>query len=120
MFLDIFFGLFFDFKVGYFFFYICVVNFLVYYDEIFEVIKRFVFIYVVFYVLGDYGEGVVMGVFVYDIRDYLFWKMYYKDELVWFVFVVLEDEFIIVMLNEFFIDYGVMIVYSGFFKGCFF
>ncbi|KAK0739654.1 hypothetical protein B0T21DRAFT_346945 [Apiosordaria backusii] len=69
------------------------------------------------YVLGDYGEGAVMGVPAHDVRDHSFWKTHHKDEPVRFVLAASEDESTTALANEPFIDYGVMTAHSGLFKG---
>ncbi|KAK4657056.1 coenzyme A transporter [Podospora pseudocomata] len=116
-FLDILPGLPPDSKVGYLLPHIRAVNPLAYHDETPEATKRSIPIYVAPYVLGDYGEGAVMGVPAHDVRDHSFWKTHHKDEPVRFVLAASEDESTTAMQNEPFIDHGVMTAHSGLFKG---
>lgn len=55
-------------------------NPLSYLDRPCEAVKEQLPIYVAPYVLGDYGEGAVMGVPGHDIRDHAFWRRNRGDE----------------------------------------
>lgn len=57
-----------------------------------EATKRPLPIYVAPYVLGDYGDGAVMGVPGHDTRDYAFWRHNRKDDLVRFVLSSSQEE----------------------------
>ncbi|KAK0674107.1 putative leucyl-tRNA synthetase mitochondrial precursor [Cercophora samala] len=106
-----------DSKVGYLLPHIRAVNPLAYHEETPEATKKSIPIYVAPYVLGDYGEGAVMGVPAHDVRDHSFWKTHHKDEPVRFVLAASEDESTTALPNEPFIDHGVMTAHSGLFKG---
>ncbi|KAK4227082.1 hypothetical protein QBC38DRAFT_478635 [Podospora fimiseda] len=74
-------------------------------------------VYIAPYVLGDYGEGAVMGVPGHDVRDHSFWKLHGKDQPVRIVLAASEDESTTAMVNEPFTDHGVMNEHSGPYKG---
>ena len=106
-----------DSKVGYMLPHIRAVNPLAYHDETPEATKRSIPIYVASYVIGDYGEGAVMGVPGHDVRDHAFWRTYHYDEPVRFVLAASEDESTTAMANDPFIDHGVLTEQSGLYKG---
>ena len=106
-----------DSKVGYMLPHIRAVNPLAYHDETPEATKRSIPIYVASYVIGDYGEGAVMGVPGHDVRDHAFWKTYHYDEPVRFVLAASEDESTTAMANDPFIDHGILTEQSGLYKG---
>lgn len=106
-----------DSKVGYLLPHLRAINPLAYHESTPEATKRSLPVYVAPYVLGDYGEGAVMGVPGHDVRDHAFWKTHHADEPVRVVLAASEDESTTVMLNEPFIDHGVMTEHSGIFKG---
>ena len=105
-----------DSKVGYMLPHIRAVNPLAYHEETPEATKRSIPIYVAPYVIGDYGEGAVMGVPGHDVRDHAFWKTHH-DEPVRFVLAASEDESTTALRNEPFVDHGIMTEHSGLFKG---
>ncbi|KAK0635256.1 hypothetical protein B0T17DRAFT_515740 [Bombardia bombarda] len=105
-----------DSKVGYLLPHIRAVNPLAYHEHTPEASKRSLPIYVAPYVIGDYGEGAVMGVPGHDVRDHAFWKTHH-DEPIRFVLAASEDESTTAMANEPFVDHGIMTEHSGLFKG---
>ena len=74
-------------------------------------------VYVAPYVLGDYGEGAVMGVPGHDRQDYAFWKEHRYNEPVRVVLAASEDEPATAMSNEPFVHHGFMTDNSGLFVG---
>ncbi|KAK4191362.1 hypothetical protein QBC35DRAFT_529052 [Podospora australis] len=106
-----------DSKVGYLLPHIRAVNPLAYHEKTSEEIKQSLPVYVAPYVLGDYGEGAVMGVPAHDVRDHSFWTTHRKNEPVRFVVAPSEDESTTVLKNEPFVDHGVMTAYSGLYEG---
>ncbi|KAK0720003.1 hypothetical protein B0H67DRAFT_483467 [Lasiosphaeris hirsuta] len=106
-----------DSKVGYMLPHIRAVNPLAYHEETPEATKKSLPVYVAPYVVGDYGEGAVMGVPGHDVRDHAFWKQHHYDEPVRFVLAASEDETTTVIPNEPFIDHGIMTQHSGLYKG---
>ncbi|KAM7201799.1 hypothetical protein V8F33_003075 [Rhypophila sp. PSN 637] len=108
-----------DSKVGYLLPHIRAINPLAYHEHTPEATKKSIPIYVAPYVLGDYGEGAVMGVPGHDVRDHAFWKEHHYDEPVRFVLAASEDESTTTLDNLPFLDHGVMTEHSGLFKGKF-
>ncbi|KAM0526895.1 hypothetical protein ACHAPS_003472 [Verticillium nonalfalfae] len=106
-----------DSKVGYMLPQIRAVNPLAYHEDTPDATKASLPIYVASYVLGDYGEGAVMGVPGHDVRDHAFWKEHRYDEPVRFVLAASEDESTTAMANEPIVDHGIMTEHSGPFKG---
>ncbi|KAK0651799.1 hypothetical protein B0T16DRAFT_320970 [Cercophora newfieldiana] len=106
-----------DSKVGYLLPHLRAVNPLAYHEATPEATKESLPVYVAPYVLGDYGEGAVMGVPGHDVRDHAFWKTHHADEPVRVVLAASEDESTTALLNEPFIDHGVMTEHSGLYKG---
>lgn len=106
-----------DSKVGYMLPHIRAVNPLAYHEDTPEATKRSIPVYVAPYVIGDYGEGAVMGVPAHDVRDHAFWKEHHYDEPIRFVLAASEDESTTAMRNEPFVDHGVMTEHSGLYKG---
>lgn len=106
-----------DSKVGYMLPQIRAVNPLAYHEDTPDATKASLPIYVASYVLGDYGEGAVMGVPGHDVRDHAFWKEHHYDEPVRFVLASSEDESTTAMANEPMVDHGIMTEHSGPFKG---
>ena len=84
-FLDTLTGLPLDSKVGYMLTQFRAINPLAYHDETPDATKASLPVYVAPYVLGDYGEGAVMGVPGHDVRDFSFWKEHQKESPVRFV-----------------------------------
>ncbi|KAL2760826.1 hypothetical protein ACRALDRAFT_1038231 [Sodiomyces alcalophilus JCM 7366] len=106
-----------DSKVGYMLPQLRAVNPLAYHEGTPEATKASIPIYVASYVLGDYGEGAVMGVPGHDERDHAFWKEHHYDAPVRYVLAASEDESTTALRNEPFIEHGVMTEHSGPFKG---
>lgn len=104
-------------KVGYMLPHIRAINPLAYHEESPEAIKQSIPVYVASYVLGDYGEGAVMGVPGHDHRDFAFWREHHYDEPIRVVLAASDDESTTAMLNEPFVEHGVMTAHSGPFKG---
>lgn len=106
-----------DSKVGYMLPNLRAINPLAYHDKTPDPTKESLPIYVAPYVLGDYGEGAVMGVPGHDLRDHAFWKEHHYDKPVRIVLAASEDESTTAMPNEPFVDHGIMTEHSGPFKG---
>lgn len=106
-----------DSKVGYLLPHLRAINPLAYHEDTPEAIKVSLPVYVAPYVLGDYGEGAVMGVPGHDVRDHEFWKEHHYDQPVRLVLASSEDEATELMKNEPFIDHGFMTEQSGPYKG---
>ena len=106
-----------DSKVGYLLPHIRAVNPLAYHEDTPEATKQSIPVYVAPYVLGDYGEGAVMGVPGHDVRDHAFWKTHQVDAPIRFVLAASEDESTTAMPNEPFIDHGILNSHSGMWKG---
>ena len=106
-----------DSKVGYMLPSLRAINPLAYHEQTPDETKQSLPIYVAPYVLGDYGEGAVMGVPGHDLRDHAFWKEHHYDKPVRFVLAASEDETTTAMPNEPFLEHGFMTEHSGPFKG---
>ncbi|OHE95445.1 leucyl-tRNA synthetase [Colletotrichum orchidophilum] len=106
-----------DSKVGYMLPHVRAVNPLAYHEQTPDDTKKSIPVYVAPYVLGDYGEGAVMGVPGHDLRDNAFWKEHHYDEPVRFVLAASEDESTSAIANEPFVEHGTMTANSGPFKG---
>ncbi len=106
-----------DSKVGYLLPHLRAVNPMAYHEETPEPTKEALPVYVASYVLGDYGEGAVMGVPGHDLRDHAFWKEHQYNEPVRVVLAASDDESTTALLNEPFVDHGYMTQHSGPFKG---
>ncbi|KAF5005761.1 hypothetical protein FDECE_7818 [Fusarium decemcellulare] len=106
-----------DSKVGYLLPHVRAINPLAYHEETPDATKVSLPVYVAPYVIGDYGEGAVMGVPGHDLRDHAFWKEHHYDQPVRQVLSASEDETTTAMKNEPFIDHGIMTEHSGPFKG---
>ncbi|KAJ9139255.1 Leucyl-tRNA synthetase [Coniochaeta hoffmannii] len=106
-----------DSKVGYILPHIRAINPLAYHDSTPDETKQSIPVYVAPYVLGDYGEGAVMGVPGHDVRDHAFWKEHHYDEPVRVVLSASDDESTTAMLNEPYVDHGIMTAHSGPYKG---
>lgn len=106
-----------DSKVGYLLPHLRAINPLAYHEETPDATKVSLPVYVAPYVLGDYGEGAVMGVPGHDLRDNAFWKEHHYDAPVRQVLSASEDESTTAMENEPFVKHGVMTEHSGSFKG---
>ncbi|KAG6021061.1 coenzyme A transporter [Claviceps citrina] len=107
-----------DSKVGYLLPQIRAINPLAYHDDTPDATKASLPVYVAPYVLGDYGEGAVMGVPGHDVRDHSFWNTHQAEQPIRMVLAASEDESTTVIANEGpFITHGVMTHHSGAFKG---
>ncbi|KAK9439462.1 leucyl-tRNA synthetase [Metarhizium brunneum] len=107
-----------DSKVGYLLPHLRAINPLAYHDETPDATKASLPIYVAPYVLGDYGEGAVMGVPGHDQRDHSFWKTHQEDQPVRIVLAASEDESTTTLpMSEPYLEHGVMTHHSGAFKG---
>lgn len=106
-----------DSKVGYLLPQFRAINPLAYHDETPDATKASIPVYVAPYVLGDYGEGAVMGVPGHDERDFSFWKQHQEHQPVRYVVAASEDESTAVMPNEPYVEHGFMTEHSGLFKG---
>ncbi|KAG5916725.1 coenzyme A transporter [Claviceps africana] len=107
-----------DAKVGYLLPQVRAINPLAYHDDTPDATKASLPIYVAPYVLGDYGEGAVMGVPGHDVRDHSFWNTHHPEQPVRTVLAASEDGSTTVMANEGpFVSHGVMTHHSGAFRG---
>ncbi|KAH0493834.1 hypothetical protein TgHK011_000480 [Trichoderma gracile] len=106
-----------DSKVGYMLPYIRGINPLAFHEHTPDATKASLPIYVAPYVLGDYGEGAVMGVPGHDPRDHAFWRKHNADEPVRMVLSASEDESTTVLENEPYVEHGIMTEHSGIYKG---
>ncbi|KAF3770992.1 leucyl-tRNA synthetase [Cryphonectria parasitica EP155] len=106
-----------DSKVGYMLPSLRAINPLAYHEDTPASSKESLPVYVAPYVLGDYGEGAVMGVPGHDLRDNAFWKEHHYDQPVRIVLAASEDETTTTMPNEPFVKHGVMTAQSGPLKG---
>ncbi|KAL7949112.1 hypothetical protein V8C42DRAFT_351400 [Trichoderma barbatum] len=106
-----------DSKVGYLLPHIRGINPLAFHEETPDATKESLPIYVASYVLGDYGEGAVMGVPGHDTRDHAFWREHSTDEPVRMVLAASEDESTTVLKNEPFVHHGYMTEHSGMYQG---
>ncbi|KAL7797522.1 hypothetical protein V8C37DRAFT_369764 [Trichoderma ceciliae] len=106
-----------DSKVGYLLPHVRGINPLAYHDDTPDATKSSLPIYVASYVLGDYGEGAVMGVPGHDTRDHAFWREHNEEQPVRIVLAASEDESTTALNNEPFVQHGYMTEHSGIFKG---
>lgn len=106
-----------DSKVGYLLPSLRAINPLAYHELTPDIAKESIPVYVAPYVLGDYGEGAVMGVPGHDLRDNSFWKQHHYDQPVRFVLAASADEATTAVPNEPFVKHGYMSDLSGPFKG---
>lgn len=106
-----------DSKVGYMLPSLRAINPLAFHEHTPDDAKESLPVYVAPYVLGDYGEGAVMGVPGHDLRDNSFWKEHHYDQPVRVVLAASEDESTTALMNEPFVEHGFMTANSGPFKG---
>lgn len=106
-----------DSKVGYLLPSVRAINPLAFHEHTPDPAKESLPVYVAPYVLGDYGEGAVMGVPGHDLRDNAFWKEHHYDQPVRVVLAASEDESTTALSNEPFTEHGYMTAHSGPFKG---
>ena len=106
-----------DSKVGYLLPHVRAVNPLSYEEDTPDATKTSLPIYVAPYVLGDYGDGAVMGVPGHDTRDHAFWKHTRYDEPVRTVIASSEDESTVTIKNEPFTQEGCLTSRCGSYAG---
>ncbi|KND93471.1 Leucine--tRNA ligase, mitochondrial [Tolypocladium ophioglossoides CBS 100239] len=106
-----------DSKVGYLLPRLRAINPLAYHEDTPDATKASLPIYVAPYVLGDYGEGAVMGVPGHDLRDHSFWRTHQQDQPIRIVLAASEDETTTAVATEPFVEHGYMTEHSGLFKG---
>jgi leucyl-tRNA synthetase len=107
-----------DSKVGYLLPRLRVINPLAYHEATPDETKASIPVYVAPYVLGDYGQGAVMGVPGHDVRDHAFWRHQHDDDQpIRIVLAASEDESTTALENRPFTEPGVMTAASGLFKG---
>ncbi|KAK0101198.1 Leucyl-tRNA synthetase, mitochondrial [Cadophora gregata] len=102
-----------DSKVGYLLPNVRALNPLAYEESTPDATKASLPIYVAPYVLGDYGDGAVMGVPGHDTRDHAFWKHNRYDDPVRFVVSQSPDEATSVLQTSPFIHHGHLTKQSG-------
>ncbi|KAH0522234.1 hypothetical protein TsFJ059_006117 [Trichoderma semiorbis] len=106
-----------DSKVGYLLPHIRGINPLAFHEKTPDATKESLPIYVASYVLGDYGEGAVMGVPGHDTRDHAFWREHNIDQPIRMVLTASEDESTTVLENEPYVEHGYMTEHSGIYHG---
>jgi leucyl-tRNA synthetase len=106
-----------DSKVGYLLPHVRALNPLAYEESTPDATKASLPIFVAPYVLGDYGDGAVMGVPGHDTRDHAFWKHNRYDDPVRMVISQSPDEATTAMKNEPFVHHGHLTVHSGPYAG---
>ncbi|TQV99221.1 leucyl-tRNA synthetase, mitochondrial precursor [Cordyceps javanica] len=106
-----------DSKVGYVLPQLRAINPLAYNDDTPDATKASLPVFVAPYVLGDYGEGAVMGVPGHDVRDHAFWKTHDSEQPVRYVIAESPDESTSIIPAEPYVDHGFMTEHSGPFKG---
>lgn len=106
-----------DSRVGYLLPHVRAINPLAYEEGTPDATKNSLPIYVAPYVLGDYGNGAVMGVPGHDTRDHSFWKHNRRHEPVRIVIASSEDESTVALKNEPFIEEGYLTSHSGSYAG---
>lgn len=106
-----------DSKVGYMLPSLRAINPLAYHEDTPAPTKESMPVYVAPYVLGDYGEGAVMGVPGHDLRDHAFWKEHHYDLPVRVVLAASDVDTTMAMQNEPLIGHGFMTAHTGPFKG---
>ncbi|KAH9208627.1 leucyl-tRNA synthetase [Leptodontidium sp. 2 PMI_412] len=106
-----------DSKVGYLLPHVRALNPLAYEESTPDATKASLPIYVAPYVLGDYGDGAVMGVPGHDTRDHSFWKHNRYDDPVRLVISQSPDEATSVLKTGPFIYHGHLTEHSGPYAG---
>ncbi|KAH7309966.1 hypothetical protein BKA65DRAFT_168458 [Rhexocercosporidium sp. MPI-PUGE-AT-0058] len=106
-----------DSKVGYLLPHVRALNPLAYEESTPDATKASLPIYVAPYVLGDYGDGAVMGVPGHDTRDHSFWKHNRYDDPVRLVISQSPDEATSVLKTGPFIHHGHLTKHSGPYAG---
>ncbi|KAG5984290.1 hypothetical protein E4U55_005353 [Claviceps digitariae] len=108
-----------DAKVGYLLPQMRAINPLAYHDDTPDITKESLPIYVAPYVIGDYGEGAVMGVPGHDVRDHSFWNTNNPEQPIRTVLAASEDGSTAVFPHQDrpFVRHGVMTHHSGPFSG---
>ncbi|OAA51973.1 leucyl-tRNA synthetase [Metarhizium rileyi] len=107
-----------DSKVGYLLPHLRAINPLAFHEGTPDATKASLPIYVAPYVLGDYGEGAVMGVPGHDLRDHSFWRTHQEDQPVRIVLAASEDESTTALpIDQPYVEHGFMTHHSGAFKG---
>jgi leucyl-tRNA synthetase len=106
-----------DSKVGYLLPHVRAMNPLAYDESTPAATKGELPIYVAPYVLGDYGDGAVMGVPGHDTRDHAFWKHNRFDEPIRMVIAPSADGSTIPITDGPFIHHGHLTSHSGTYAG---
>ncbi|KAE8443380.1 hypothetical protein EG329_001938 [Mollisiaceae sp. DMI_Dod_QoI] len=106
-----------DSKVGYLLPHVRALNPLAYEESTPDATKASLPIYVAPYVLGDYGDGAVMGVPGHDIRDHAFWKHNRYDDPVRMVISQSPDESTNFLDNAPYVHHGHLTKHSGPYAG---
>ena len=106
-----------DSKAGYVLPHVRAINPLAYEESTPDATKASLPIYVTPYVLGDYGDGAVMGVPGHDTRDHAFWKHNRYDEPIRMVIAQSADEATVAVKNEPYVHHGHLTSHSGPYAG---
>ena len=106
-----------DSKVGYLLPNVRALNPLAYEELTPDATKESLPIYVTPYVLGDYGDGAVMGVPGHDTRDHAFWKHNHYHEPIRMVVSQSADKATVTMKNEPYVHHGYLTSHSGPYAG---
>ncbi|KAK7403225.1 coenzyme A transporter [Neonectria punicea] len=106
-----------DSRVGYLLPNLRAINPLAYHEDTPTTSKVSLPIYVAPYVLGDYGEGAVMGVPGHDVRDHSFWKEHHFDQPIRHVLAPSDDGATTTLEDGPYVEHGIMTEHSGTFKG---
>jgi leucyl-tRNA synthetase len=106
-----------DSKVGYLLPHVRALNPLAYEESTPDAAKASLPIYIAPYVLGDYGDGAVMGVPGHDTRDHAFWKHNRYDDPVRTVISQSPDEATTALSNEPFVHHGYLTKHCGPYAG---
>lgn len=106
-----------DSKIGYLLPHVRALNPLAYEESTPDPTKASLPIYVAPYVLGDYGDGAVMGVPGHDTRDHGFWKHNQYDDPVRMVISQSPDESTSALKNAPYVHHGHLTKHSGPYAG---
>jgi leucyl-tRNA synthetase len=104
-------------KVGYLLPHVRAINPLAFEESTPDATKASLPIYVTPYLLGDYGDGAVMGVPGHDPRDHAFWKHNHYDEPIRMVIAQSADDSTVAVTNAPYVHHGHLTSHSGPYAG---